>query len=102
MLICALAVLKIVTYTQSSDLELRYSQKNQLFKEFVEKTDITKMRFEPYLLSPTPLSQGIVYMLLETFFKKYFANVFAREFLKLPDGGTIGIDWDDGIPDPAA
>ena len=41
-------------------------------------------------------------MIAETAHKLLYKNDFEREFLTLPDGGTIGIDWDGGIPDPKA
>lgn len=98
-LLSAVALLKVIAYLQGSGLELRYSGKNELFREFVAKSEITRMWFEPYFLSLTPLAQGVIYMVAETVHQKYFPQKFAREILKLPDGGTIGIDWDEGIPD---
>ena len=29
-----------------------------------------------------------------------FPERFKREFVTMPDGGTIGFDWDGEIPDP--
>lgn len=94
------AFCKIVAYLRSSGLELRYSKHNELFQEFVEKTKIAKMSFEPYLFGPTPICQGAFYILSETLHKMFNSDNFEREMLVLPDGGTIAIDWDGSIPDP--
>ena len=99
-LFATLALMKVVSYAQGSGLELRYSKDNALFKEFVAKSKITQLRFEPFLFGLTPLCQGIFYMIAETAHKLLYKNDFSREFLTLPDGATIGIDWDGGIPDP--
>ena len=35
-------------------------------------------------------------------YKMLNPNNFKRETFTLPDGGTIGLDWDGDIPDPTA
>ena len=37
----------------------------------------------------------------EMIYKMLNPNEFKREIITLPDGGTIGLDWDGDIPDPA-
>jgi len=44
--------------------------------------------------------QGAIYLLCELFFEKFRPTLFERELVKLEDGGTAGLDWDGGIPDP--
>ena len=34
------------------------------------------------------------------FYQKVYPVNYKRELLTLPDGGTIGLDWDGAIPDP--
>ena len=58
------------------------------------------MKYEPYLFAPTPAPQGIFYLFAEMFHKTVKPDKFEREIFKCPDGGTIGLDWDQGIPDP--
>ena len=59
------------------------------------------MKFEPYIFSPEPISQGIIYLIRETIGMKFFPDKFNREEIVLPeDGGTIGLDWDGPIPTP--
>ena len=42
----------------------------------------------------------MIFILYEAFNQVVFAEKFDREFVTLPDGGTMGFDWDGGIPDP--
>ena len=101
LLLAIVALCKVISYMEGSELELRYSENNELFKEFIAKSKIAKLRFEPYLFGLTPLMQGVFYMVMEITYKLMHKNDFDRELLTLPDGGTIGIDWDGGIPDPS-
>ena len=95
-----LVICKIITYRRKKQLELRYDHSNELFKEFIAKSEISKMEYEPYIFAPTPGLQGFVYLLMETFYENIRPEKFNRELIKLPDGGTIGLDWDGEIPDP--
>ena len=45
--------------------------------------------------------QGVVYLLCENLNRFFRPEKFERELIKLPDGGTIGLDWDGGVPDPS-
>ena len=91
---------KLFAYWRSSKLEFHFSKTNNLFSEFVEKSKIKKMKYEPYLWAPHNLQQGIFYVVSEIIYKKLNPNDFKREMFTLPDGGTIGFDWDGDIPDP--
>ena len=94
---------KLVAYLRSTQLLLQYSNSNPLFKEFVEKTEIATMKFECYIFAPTPVLQSIIYLIKEETYKLFWAETFDRELLTLSeDGGTVGLDWDGGIPDPEA
>lgn len=64
----------------------------------MQKSRISQLVFEPYIFAPDPAMQGIIYLLLENFYIYFRPAKFERELLKLPDGGTIGLDWDGGIP----
>ena len=39
-------------------------------------------------------------MATEFFYQKVYPVNYKRELIILPDGGTIGLDWDTAIPDP--
>ena len=95
-----IGALKLYAVSCKGKLVLDYDQTNELFKKFVEKSRITSLEYEPFFLSPTPAWQGFIYLLIETFFENLFPTKFERELFKLKDGGTIGLDWDGGIPDP--
>lgn len=97
-----LIICKLVAIIRTHRLELHYSHSNPLFKEFVAKTDIARMKFQHYILSPTPAPQGIIYLIVETLHAQLCPDKFERELLTLDDGGTIGLDWDGDIPDPNA
>lgn len=92
---------KLLAYSRSSGVELHYSKENDLFKEFDEKSKIKKMKFEPYLWAPHAIQQGFFYLLSEKLYRWLYLNQFNRECITLPDGGTIGLDWDGDIPNPA-
>ena len=92
---------KLLAYSRRSGVELHYSQENDLFKEFDEKSKIKKMKFEPYLWAPHALQQGFFYLMSEKLYRWLYLNKFNRECITLPDGGTIGLDWDGDIPNPA-
>ena len=50
-----LLLCKLCTYRWRSPLELHYDKKNKLFQEFVKKTNITTMEYEPYILASNNL-----------------------------------------------
>ena len=58
------------------------------------------MEYEPYILAANNVIQGVVYLTAEFFYQKIFPVNYKRELITLPDGGTIGFDWDGAIPDP--
>ena len=41
----------------------------------------------------------MVYAVYEVAVNFLFPEKFPRELFKLPDGGTLGLEWDGGIPD---
>lgn len=90
---------KLVSYRSKNKLELLYSSKNKLFAEFVKETKISTLEFEPYVFAPVPLLQGVFYLIAEGIYENFFPDKFDRELIKTPDGGTIGLDWDGGIPE---
>ena len=95
------ALCKYIARGRKSKLTLHYCKENKLYKEFVEKSNITQLSYEPYLFAPTPGPQGIFYLFAEEFYKYFYHDKFEREVIKCHDGGTIGLDWDGGIPDPS-
>lgn len=101
-IVAILATLKFIAWRRSSRMRFNYNKENKLFNEFMEKSTISQLKFEPHILAPTPALQGIIYLLAETFHQNFRPDKFNREIIKCPDGGTIGLDWDGDIPDPAA
>ena len=58
------------------------------------------MEFEPHTFAIIPLTQSIIYLFYEVFNQFFYPAGYTRELVKLEDGGTLGLDWDQGIPDP--
>ena len=65
LLLALVALCKLISYMQSSELEIRCSENNELFKEFIAKSKIAKLRFEPYLFGLTPFMQAISFLIME-------------------------------------
>ena len=61
------AFLKFISRGRSSNLHFNYDKGNKLFNEFIQRSNITKLKFEPYIFAPTPAPQGIFYLLSETY-----------------------------------
>lgn len=97
-LVSIVVILKLIARMLSSDLTLSYDKSNKLFSKFVEKSNICNLHFEPYILSPTPALQGIIYLICEVALNKLSPTPFEQELVTLPDGGTCGLAWDGGIP----
>jgi len=95
-----MAVLKLVALAQRSKLTFNYDKTNEMYRKFVDSTQISNLVYEPFILSPTPILQGIIYLVCEVFYENIMPTKFERELIKLSDGGTIGLDWDGRIPDP--
>ena len=60
-------VAKLLARLQKKNLNLAYSKKNTLMSEFVRKSRISTIQFEPFTFGVTPLMQTIVYILYEMF-----------------------------------
>lgn len=58
------------------------------------------MEFEPYTFGVTPILQTLIFLFIEAIDQVFFPEKFNLELIKLPDGGTLGLDWDGEIPDP--
>ena len=48
-----LVLLKFIARQRRSNLEMRYDKDSKLFKEFVEKTNIADIKYEPHIFAPT-------------------------------------------------
>ena len=59
------------------------------------------MTYQPYTFAPTQFPQAMVYLTCQELNKVFFKDKFSRELIKLPDGGTMGLDWDGPVPDPS-
>ena len=57
------------------------------------------MTFEPHIFGPSPFGQVFITAAYELIVNTVFPEKFVRETFKLPDGGTLGLEWDGGIPD---
>ena len=100
MVLIVAVVCKLIARRQKKPLELVYSKKNALMNEFYEKSDIAKMEFEPYTFGVTPILQTLIFLFIEAQDHLFYHDAFSLELVKLPDGGTIGLDWDGEVPDP--
>ena len=60
-----LLLCKLVAYLRTAHLQLYYPKENSLFKEFVEKSDISKMTFEPNIFAPNSLFQAVFFLFKE-------------------------------------
>ncbi len=49
-----LSIAKLIAILQKSKLDLVYDQANPLFKDFVSKTKISTMIYEPFMLALSP------------------------------------------------
>ena len=96
----ALFLLKVFSWSMKAKLELIYSKDNELFNDFVKKSNISVLQFEPYIFAPLPFCQAFFY-LIKDFIQERNPDKWDREIFKLEDGGTIGIDWHQGIPTEA-
>ena len=85
---------KFFAYMRRYKLELTYDKSNKLFNEFVSKTSISTMKYEAFLLAPNSTFQALNYIVKEVLYENLYPDPFKREFVKCPDGGTIGLDWD--------
>ena len=93
-------IAKLLARLQKKRLRLAYSKRNPLMSDFVKKSRIATIQFEPFTFGITPLMQTIAYLLYELFQQKFYPEKFDREYLTLPDGGTVGLDWDANRSDP--
>ena len=66
-IVALLAFCKFIAKSRSSCLHLHYSKDNKLYKEFIERSNIASLKFEPYIFAPTATPQGIFYLLSESF-----------------------------------
>ena len=60
-------VAKLLARLQKRGLNLAYSKKNSLMNDFVKKSRIATIQFEPFTFGITPIMQTIVYILYELF-----------------------------------
>jgi len=58
------------------------------------------MQFEPYTFGILPLTQTLIFIFYEIFNQVVFPAGYTRELLVISDGGTLALDWDQGIPNP--
>lgn len=58
------------------------------------------MEFEPYTFAISPLLQTFIFIFYELINQRFYPEHFELELFKVADGGTLGLDWDGGIPDP--
>ena len=83
---------RFIARRQKKPLELVFSKKNALMKEFYEKSQIAKMEYEPYTFGITPIVQKLIYILVELLDQFFYPERFKKALIKLADGGTIFLD----------
>ena len=96
------AMCRLLAHRQKSKLDLIYSKKkpHPLIEEFLQKSNIATMEFEPYTFGISPIAQTISFIFFEVFCQIFFPHRYERETFKIKDGGTLALDWDEGKPDP--
>ena len=68
--------------------------------EFLAESKIQELEFTPYTFGIHPMAQTIIFIFYEVFMQLVFPVPFEKELIRTADGGTIGLDWDEGKPDP--
>ena len=61
--------------------------------EFMEKSKIRKMIFRPHFLLLYHAMQTLLYCIIEVLAQRFKYEKFDDEFIKCPDGGTVGVAW---------
>ena len=93
------AALKLYARSLKSKLELSYDKSNKFFNEFLEKSSIRQLEYEPFILAPGPVFQGIFYLAYEKILRRIRPTYHEQELVKMPDGGTCGLEWLGKKPD---
>jgi len=93
-----IVLLKIIAWSRQSKLNIYFSEKNKLLADFVATTKISTLTYRPWIMTLVPPAQFICYLVWEQFMQKFFPPKFKRETFLLPDGGTMGIDWNTDLP----
>jgi len=70
-----------------------YDKTNGLFTKLFRHSNLKKLTYTPYVLTPTPFFQCVAYLLLEQLYRYFWPTSYKRELLQTTDGGTLGIDW---------
>jgi len=78
-------------------VEIVYDRKNELFRGFVEQEKLETKSFQPWCLAPFAWTQSIIYTIMELI-ENQKGHSFDRELIKMRDGGTCGIDWENSRP----
>ena len=60
-------IAKLLARLQKKRLRLAYSKRNPLMSDFVKKSRIATIQFEPFTFGITPIMQTIAYLLYELF-----------------------------------
>ena len=67
----------------------------------MSSTQISTMTYSHYIGAPSFALLSVVYIICEIMKENLWPERYEREVLTLAeDGGTVGIDWVGGVPDP--
>jgi len=61
--------------------------------DFLKSSKIREIKYTPYWCSLNGFLNCIMFLFCEVASKLFKPVKYERELFKLPDGGTIGIDW---------
>jgi hypothetical protein len=81
-----------VSRRQANKCRSIYSSSNPFFKKFFEKEKIDELVYTPWVLGVSCFLQTFFYVIFEII-QNIISEKFERELIILPDGGTVGIDW---------
>lgn len=85
--------MKLVSYYQKQKIQLHFSKRSALMKEFVSKSNIRHFEYIPWFGAVNSLMQIVLYAFYEIRMKVAFPIKYEREMFNLSDGGTIALDW---------
>ena len=90
----------VLSRKQRHKLKVVGPEKKTIIDDFIAESNITRMEFQPYTYGVSPMMQTIVFIFYELFSQILLPVPFEKELFKLKDGGTLGLDWDEGKPEP--
>ncbi|TNV77592.1 hypothetical protein FGO68_gene4857 [Halteria grandinella] len=83
---------------KKEQLTLHYHPQSALINKVLNTTQLKQLTFSPSLLLFNGNLQCIINPFKGNYLKRFMPFRYSRELFVLKDGGTIGLDWLEGIP----